>query len=129
MKTESNTTRYSDLYQQKFLDAFPPEMISELSENQKRCLRELKELVMTISLEETRDKPKRFQNIAQKLRDEHPDEWRYEIAPEELQTEEVLFLIVYPFWSRMGGSFENRFALDGRLGKYLRILKKCEMSK
>lgn len=127
MDTELNTIRYSDLYQQKYLDAFPPRAMTELSETQQSLLRELKELVLTISLKETKNDPYRFQDISARLRNENSGRWYYEIDPEELQTEEVLFLIVYPFWSRMGGSHEEQFALNGRLGKYLRILKKCEM--
>ena len=49
---------------------------------------------------------------------------RYEIAPEHLSAEQIAVLIMYPFWSRMGGSFETNFLDDGRLKKYLLALKK-----
>ena len=49
---------------------------------------------------------------------------RYEIEPEHLSAEQIAVLIMYPFWSRMGGSFETTFLDDGRLRKYLLALKK-----
>lgn len=63
-----------------------------------------------------------------------PDVWRtipkeknrghYEIEPELLTAEQIAVLIMYPFWSRMGGSFEISFLESGRLKKYLSALKK-----
>ena len=49
---------------------------------------------------------------------------RYEIEPENLSAEQIAVLIMYPFWSRMGGSFEKEFLDDGRLKKYLSALHK-----
>ena len=49
---------------------------------------------------------------------------RYEIDPENLSAEQIAVLVMYPFWSRMGGSFETTFLDDGRLKKYLLALKK-----
>ena len=48
----------------------------------------------------------------------------YEALPESLTAEQIAVLIMYPFWSRMGGSFETTFLDDGRLKKYLLALKK-----
>lgn len=48
----------------------------------------------------------------------------YETSPELLTAEQIAVLIMYPFWSRMGGSFETTFLDDGRLKKYLLALKK-----
>lgn len=48
----------------------------------------------------------------------------YEMEPELLTAEQIAVLIMYPFWSRMGGSFETTFLDDGRLKKYLLALKK-----
>lgn len=46
----------------------------------------------------------------------------YQLDPKKLCAEQIAVLIMYPFWSRMDGSFEVAFAKDGRLGKYLQIL-------
>lgn len=48
----------------------------------------------------------------------------YETDVESLSAEQIAVLILYPFWSRMGGNFEEEFAKDGRLGRYLCLLKK-----
>lgn len=48
----------------------------------------------------------------------------YETSPENLTAEQIAVLIMYPFWSRMGGSFETIFLDDGRLKKYLLALKR-----
>lgn len=48
----------------------------------------------------------------------------YETDPELLTAEQIAVLIMYPFWSRMGGSFETTFLDNGRLKKYLLALKK-----
>ena len=54
----------------------------------------------------------------------------YSVDPELLTGEQIAVLIMYPFWSRMGGSFETQFLDDGRLLKYIKALKKkCEVRK
>ena len=50
------------------------------------------------------------------------DQSKYDVDIELLSVEQCAVLIMYPFWSRMGGSFEEQFAADGRLRKYLRAL-------
>ena len=48
----------------------------------------------------------------------------YKLDPMALSADKIAVLILYPFWSRMGGSFEITFLDDGRLKKYLLALKK-----
>jgi len=60
----------------------------------------------------------RFAEVWQTIQDP------YETDVESLSAEQVAVLILYPFWSRIGGNFEIEFAQDGRLGMYLRTLKK-----
>ena len=48
----------------------------------------------------------------------------YDVALKKLNAEQCAVLLMYPFWSRMGGSFEISFQEDGRLKKYLLALKK-----
>lgn len=48
----------------------------------------------------------------------------YELDPMSLSADQLAILILYPFWSRMGGSFETTFLDNGRLKKYLLALKK-----
>lgn len=48
----------------------------------------------------------------------------YKSDPMSLSADKIAVLIIYPFWSRMGGSFETTFLDDGRLKKYLLALKK-----
>jgi hypothetical protein len=56
----------------------------------------------------------------------NPDQSCYDIDTNLLNAEQCAVLIMYPFWSRMGGSFEKEFAIDGRLKKYLCALNnKC----
>ena len=50
-------------------------------------------------------------------------ESRYDIDIEALSAEQCAVLIIYPFCTRMGGSFEQPFQEDGRLKKYLLALK------
>lgn len=69
-------------------------------------------------LETCPDGQNRFTNIWRTMED------HYEQDPETLSVEQIAVLILYPFWSRMGGSFEEEFAEDGRLGKYLLALQK-----
>ncbi len=158
MKTGSSTPQYSELYQQKFLDAFPPRALQGLSKEQQSLLSELNGLISDLTYEalayrlytdpdidpEKRekladepalhkamkrwDKPFLFEDVVKKLRNEHPDRGFYEIDPETLQSDEVLFLTIYPFWNRVHECFFEEFALDGSLGKYLRLLKKLDTS-
>lgn len=69
-------------------------------------------------LETCPDGQNRFANIWRTMED------HYEADPESLSAEQIAVLILYPFWSRMGGSFEEEFAQNGRLGKYLLVLRK-----
>ena len=48
----------------------------------------------------------------------------YKLDPMTLSADKIAVLIMYPFWSRMGGSFETTFLDDGRLKKYILALKK-----
>ena len=48
----------------------------------------------------------------------------YDVDTESLNAEQCAVLLMYPFWSRMGGSFEISFQEDGLLKKYLLALKK-----
>ena len=47
----------------------------------------------------------------------------YDVDLEKLDAEQCAVLLMYPFFSRMGGSFEISFQEDGRLKKYLLALK------
>ena len=48
----------------------------------------------------------------------------YQVDISTLNDNQIVVLIMYPFWSRMGGSFEKEFLDDGRLKKYLSKLYK-----
>ena len=150
--------KFSELYQQKYLDAFPPHPLSELDETQEKLLWELSILVNDISLEsntlkfgvpdiedgdlEKYNEAIEYLKIAAEKGQARWGDWDiedcvnelheieretgkngYSIEAEKLTLKCAVFLLLYPFWSRMDGSFEKDFALDGRLGKYLRILK------
>lgn len=52
------------------------------------------------------------------------NESRYEVDLEKLNAEQCAVSLMYPFWSRMGGSFEISFQEDGRLKKHLLALKR-----
>ena len=52
------------------------------------------------------------------------NESRYDVDLEKLNAEQCAVLLMYPFYSRMNGSFEISFQEDGRLKKYLLALKK-----
>ena len=52
-----------------------------------------------------------------------PNGSRYDVPLENLNAEQCAVLLMYPFYSRMGGSFELTFQKDGRLKKYLFALK------
>ena len=47
---------------------------------------------------------------------------KYDTDPALLNAEQIAVLIMYPFWSRMGDSYEKEFTKDGNLQKYLLIL-------
>ena len=147
---QSGEPKFSELYQQKYLDAFPSHPLTELNDVQKRLLWELRNLVDEMTFASTSlkyDLPvveegelkEFFERIAKK-RQIWWGEWdikdcvdelhkvadgrnKYSIEAEELTLKCVIVMTLYPFWSRMGGSFEKKFAIDGRLGKYLRILQ------
>lgn len=61
--------------------------------------------------------------IAKSIREIKSPGW-YEIDTEILSPAQIAFLIIYPFASRMGGSFEVEFAMRGDLKKYVNELKK-----
>ena len=52
-----------------------------------------------------------------------PDESKYSVDLSQLTAEQCAMLIIYPFWSRMGGSFEKDFQESGELKKWLIALK------
>ena len=52
-----------------------------------------------------------------------PGESKYSIDLSQLTAEQCAILIIYPFWSRMGGSFEKDFQESGELKKCLIALK------
>ncbi|MBQ2704995.1 MAG: hypothetical protein IJF58_05550 [Clostridia bacterium] len=47
----------------------------------------------------------------------------YQVDVKYLSAEQIAVLILYPFWSRMGGSWEIDFLDSGRLKQYLIELK------
>ena len=51
------------------------------------------------------------------------NESKYCVDASQLTAEQCAVLIMYPFFSRMGGSFEKEFQENGNLKKYLLILK------
>ena len=52
-----------------------------------------------------------------------PGESKYSVDLSQLTAEQCAILILYPFWSRMGGSFEKEFQESGELRKWLIALK------
>ena len=52
-----------------------------------------------------------------------PGESKYSVDLSKLTAEQCAILIIYPFWSRMGGSFEKDFQESGELKKWLIALK------
>ena len=48
----------------------------------------------------------------------------YQVSVDVLTAEQIAVLILYPFWKRMGGSFETDFAESGKLKQYLHELVK-----
>ena len=52
-----------------------------------------------------------------------PGASKYSIDLSQLNAEQCAILIMYPFWSRMGNSFEKDFQESGRLKLYLTALK------
>ena len=55
------------------------------------------------------------------------NESKYSVDISQLTAEQCAALIMYPFFSRMDGSFEKEFQESGNLKKYLLALKsKCE---
>lgn len=51
------------------------------------------------------------------------DKGKYSVDRSTLSAEQLAVLIMYPFWSRMGGSFEKDFLDSGMLKQYLLALK------
>lgn len=51
----------------------------------------------------------------------------YKLDPMSLSADKIAKLLMYPFWSRMGGSYEINFLKSGNLKKYLLALKKKHM--
>ncbi|MBO5354868.1 MAG: hypothetical protein J6B09_02230 [Clostridia bacterium] len=50
-----------------------------------------------------------------------------DVSLEMLSAEQCAVSLMYPFWSRMGGSFEKEFQESGSLKKHLLVLKsKCK---
>ena len=47
----------------------------------------------------------------------------YDLSAEEMTVNDVFITIYYPFFERMMGSFEARFALSGELGKYMKMYR------
>ena len=46
----------------------------------------------------------------------------FECNIDELSNDQLAVGLMYPFWSRMGGSFEDRFAESGRLRQFIMAL-------
>ena len=69
------------------------------------------------------DEDSRIFEIVKSIRELNNPGW-YQIDTEILSPEQIAFLIIYPFASRMGGSFEVEFAMRGDLKKYINELKK-----
>ena len=61
--------------------------------------------------------------LRHKMNEQQAECW-WDLDPEMLSANELLFLTCYPFFDRWGGSFEVRFALSGDLGKYLSLYRK-----
>ena len=61
--------------------------------------------------------------LRDKQQEQQAKSW-WNIDPDTLTANELLFLICYPFFRRWGGSFEVRFALSGDLGKCLSLYRK-----
>ena len=46
----------------------------------------------------------------------------FECNIDELTADQLAVGMMFPFWSRMGGSFEDRFAESGRLRQFIMAL-------
>ena len=76
-----------------------------------------------VSFMQADDEDSNFYEIAKSIREIKSPGW-YQIDTEILSPEHIAFLIIYPFASRMGGSFEVEFAMRGDFKKYINELKK-----
>ena len=61
--------------------------------------------------------PTYFSNLWHSMDDYHP------IIYEKLRAVQLVVLIFYPFWHRMGINDEEEFVRSGKLGYYLKLLK------
>ena len=52
------------------------------------------------------------------------NEFLYQTDAAVFSAEQLAVLILYPFWSRMGGSFADKFLESGQLRNFLLTLKK-----
>lgn len=62
-------------------------------------------------------------DLHHKMNEQQTGSW-WDLDPETLSANALLFLTCYPFFDRWGGSWEVRFALTGMLGKYISQYKR-----
>lgn len=101
--------------------SFPQLLISEMSEFQEECPDFYRAFVFC-----KKNQPSFDERHLNKIWKSIPvgfDFSHYRVDLNKLNAEQCAVLLMYPFWSRMGGSFEISFQEDGRLKKYILALK------
>lgn len=99
---------------------YMPEDVQALDELS-NTLKELESRIFTIHSENRSSFGPLLQARTRRA-DEFGKPW-YELTAEEMTVNDVFITICYPFFERMMGSFEARFALSGELGKYLKMYR------
>jgi len=109
----------------KYFSQFPDYSLEEIKDL--RYLADSLDELGNILLDVLENNLGKIQIIAQELNqrlDKANIQGWYNLPCEDLTLDEILFLLIYPFCHRMGGSFEARFATKGLLGKYLSLFIK-----
>ena len=134
METEHNTSAkipdqiYPELVTDDFIKFFSrydgkyiPEDIEELNALSEK-LTEFSEIVYRIYSSRIGIFYVLLRSLNAKAEDQYGKS-RYELTAEEMTINDVFITIFYPFFTRWGGSWEARFALEGMLIKYLKMYR------
>ena len=118
---------YPELADEKMINFFAiyngeymPEDVQALDELS-NTLKELESRIFAIH-EENRSSFGPLMQARNRRANELGKPW-YDLSAEEMTVNDVFITICYPFFERMMGSFEARFALSGELGKYLKMYR------
>ena len=118
---------YPELADEKMINFFAiyngeymPEDVQALDELS-NTLKELESRIFAIH-EENRSSFGPLMQARNRRANELGKPW-YELSAEEMTVNDVFITIYYPFFERMMGSFEARFALSGELGKYMKMYR------